>query len=64
MQDIRTRSVSAKGLSFALDEAGEGDTVALLLDARDRAQTALPKAEGRSRVREQQGTAQGTGKRG
>jgi pimeloyl-ACP methyl ester carboxylesterase len=31
MHAIRTRSVSANGLSFAVDEAGEGDTVALLL---------------------------------
>lgn len=31
MQPIRTRTVQANGLSFALDEAGEGDAVALLL---------------------------------
>jgi pimeloyl-ACP methyl ester carboxylesterase len=31
MDTIRTRHVSSNGLSFALDEAGEGDTVALLL---------------------------------
>lgn len=31
MGDIRTRSIEANGLTFALDEAGEGDDVALLL---------------------------------
>jgi pimeloyl-ACP methyl ester carboxylesterase len=31
MAAIRTRTIEANGLSFALDEAGEGDSVALLL---------------------------------
>ena len=31
MSDIRTRQVRANGLSFTVDEAGEGDAVALLL---------------------------------
>ena len=31
MSDIRTRTVRANGLTFTLDEAGEGDDVALLL---------------------------------
>ena len=31
MSGIRTRTVEANGLSFAIDEAGEGDSVALLL---------------------------------
>jgi pimeloyl-ACP methyl ester carboxylesterase len=31
MSDIRTRTIDANGLSFTVDEAGEGDSVALLL---------------------------------
>ncbi|MBV9512387.1 MAG: alpha/beta hydrolase, partial [Caulobacteraceae bacterium] len=31
MAEIRTRQVAANGLVFAVDEAGEGDDVALLL---------------------------------
>ncbi len=31
MSDIRTRQIKANGLTFTLDEAGEGDDVALLL---------------------------------
>ena len=31
MADIRTRQIAANGLAFAVDEAGEGDDVALLL---------------------------------
>ena len=31
MNDIRTRTIRANGLSFTIDEAGEGDDVALLL---------------------------------
>ena len=31
MNDIRTRTIEANGLSFTIDEAGEGDSVALFL---------------------------------
>ena len=31
MSDVRTHQVNANGLSFTVDEAGEGDAVALLL---------------------------------
>lgn len=31
LPDIRTRTIEANGLNFAIEEAGEGDDVALLL---------------------------------